>query len=106
MSDLHTDILKKLSTLATQLITAAEQGVLDSTMVQQLTDLIDQYREHKETSRADIHDWLNKLMMFYPQLAPAVERTLLWHFGGDCLHYLTDEEISAFQIAEDMAYGG
>jgi hypothetical protein len=37
----------------------------------------------------------------YPGLWGAVERRLLWFFGGDCLHFLSDEEIAAFQAEED-----
>jgi len=39
----------------------------------------------------------------FPDLWPRVDRELLWFFGGDCLHYLGDEEIAAFQEREDLA---
>jgi hypothetical protein len=28
---------------------------------------------------------------------------LLWFFGGDCLHYLDDEEIAAYQARDEGA---
>ena len=32
----------------------------------------------------------------YPQIAHLVPRDLLWFFGGDCLHFMPDEEIAVF----------
>ena len=29
-------------------------------------------------------------------------RDLLWFFGGDCLHYMPDEEISLFQQLDEQ----
>ena len=37
-----------------------------------------------------------------PQLAPVFPRELLWFLGGDCLHYMPDEELAAFQKLEEM----
>ena len=42
-----------------------------------------------------------RLFTTYPELAPAFPRQLLWFFGGDCLHYMPDEEIERFQLLED-----
>ena len=36
-----------------------------------------------------------------PHLAPVFPRELLWFFGGDCLHYLSDTELEAFQILDE-----
>ena len=40
----------------------------------------------------------------YPQIAHLVPRDLLWFFGGDCLHYMPDEEIAIFQQLEERRY--
>ena len=37
-----------------------------------------------------------------PQLAPALPREVLWFLGGDCLHYMPDSELNAFQSLEEM----
>ena len=42
-----------------------------------------------------------RLFETYPDLAPLFPRQLLWFFGGDCLHYMPDEEIAHFQQLED-----
>lgn len=46
---------------------------------------------------------LTRIQSQLPELWPHVDRRLLWFFGGDCLHFLSDEEIDAFQAAEDQA---
>ena len=48
------------------------------------------------------HDLVARLFNTFTEFAPTFPRQLLWFFGGDCLHYLTDEEIAQFQLLEDM----
>lgn len=43
---------------------------------------------------------LARIQSQLPGLWPHVDRRLLWFFGGDCLHFLSDEEIEAFQASE------
>lgn len=43
-----------------------------------------------------------RLFTTYPDMAPTLPRHLLWFFGGDCLHYMPDEEIAQFQALEDL----
>ncbi len=42
------------------------------------------------------------LFTTYPDFAPTFPRELLWFFGGDCLHYMPDEEIRVFQQLEEQ----
>lgn len=37
----------------------------------------------------------------YPQIAHLIPRDLLWFFGGDCLHFMPDEEIALYQAKEE-----
>ena len=39
----------------------------------------------------------------YPELWASLDRRLLFFFGGDCLHFLDEEEIEAFQQEFDEA---
>ena len=43
-----------------------------------------------------------RLFTTYPELAPALPRQLLWFFGGDCLHYMPDEEIDRFARLDEL----
>ncbi|WP_339899781.1 PA2817 family protein [uncultured Gilvimarinus sp.] len=40
----------------------------------------------------------------YPHLTPLLPRDLLWHFGGDCLHFMPDEEIDRFQQLDEQRH--
>jgi hypothetical protein len=40
----------------------------------------------------------------YPHLTPLLPRDLLWHFGGDCLHFMPDEEIERFQRLDEQRH--
>lgn len=44
---------------------------------------------------------LCRVVAGYPHLMPLLPRDLLWFFGGDCLHYMPDEEISLFQRLDE-----
>lgn len=44
---------------------------------------------------------LCRLVSHFPALTPHVQRDLFWFFGGDCLHFLADEEIEKFQRLEE-----
>lgn len=43
-----------------------------------------------------------RIVASYPHLMPIVPRDLLWFFGGDCLHYMPDEEIHIFQQLDEL----
>jgi len=38
----------------------------------------------------------------YSHLMPLLYRDLLWFFGGDCLHFMPDEEIAIFQQLDEQ----
>jgi hypothetical protein len=47
---------------------------------------------------------LCKLVMHYPHATHLANRDLFWFFAGDCLHYLSDEEINAYQIMDELRF--
>ena len=42
-----------------------------------------------------------RLFTTYPDFAPTLPRELLWFFGGDCLHFMPDDEIALFQQLDE-----
>jgi len=44
---------------------------------------------------------IDRLFTSFPEFAPTVPRELLWFLGGECLHYLADEELEAFGQVEE-----
>ena len=49
-------------------------------------------------------DILTQVITRYPQIAHLIPRDLLWFFAGNCLHYLSDEEIDLYQALEERRY--
>jgi len=49
-------------------------------------------------------DLMCQVIQRYPQIAHLVPRDLLWFFGGDCLHYMPDEEIDLYTTLEERRY--
>ncbi len=45
---------------------------------------------------------IQRLFTTYPELAPDIPRDLLWFLGGDCLHYMPDEEIALHQSLDEL----
>ncbi|MBD2859641.1 dehydrogenase [Spongiibacter sp. KMU-158] len=58
----------------------------------------------REDYLGDGQDLLTRIIALYPQLTPAIHRDLLWFFGGDCLHFLSDEELDHYQNLEERYY--
>ena len=49
-------------------------------------------------------DLICQIIHRYPQIAHLVPRDLLWFFGGDCLHYMPDEEIALYQRLDERRF--
>ena len=45
---------------------------------------------------------VNRLFTTYPEFAPTLPRELLWFWGGDCLHFMPDEEIDLYQQLDEL----
>jgi hypothetical protein len=64
---------------------------------QAFTDLAAQRENLYETGGELIQNLFNN----HPDMAPLLPRQLLWFLGGDCLHFMPDEEIAKFQQLEE-----
>jgi len=49
-------------------------------------------------------DLMSQVILRYPQIAHLVPRDLLWFFGGDCLHFMPDEEQDLYQALEERRF--
>lgn len=49
-------------------------------------------------------DLLSQIFSRYPQIAHQVPRDLLWFFGGDCLHFMPDEELALYQRLDERRH--
>jgi hypothetical protein len=64
------------------------------------------FKELDDRTAVDLYtlgpDLVSRLFDTYPEFAPTFPRQLLWFLGGDCLHYMADEEIAEYQLLEDL----
>lgn len=66
-----------------------------------LERLLEQLQQLAPDYEQQGRDVLLRLQSQWPDLWREVDRELLWFFGGDCLHFLSDEEIQGFQERDD-----
>ncbi len=60
---------------------------------------------HAEKEGLPLGSWvITTIINRYPHITPLVPRDLLWFFGGDCLHFLGDEEVAQFQKLQDLLF--
>jgi hypothetical protein len=74
---------------------------------QQLLDMLEVTCSSQHPDEAFIETgqrMICRIIAAFPHLTPAVPRDLLWLFGGDCLHYMPDEEISLFQQLDELRF--
>lgn len=63
--------------------------------------------EQAHESREFLHDGqqlLCRVVTTYPHLMPLLYRDLLWFFGGDCLHFMPDNEIERYQLLDELRH--
>jgi len=100
--DYHQHLFDTLDTLVLAFLDQDPDHVADSRA--ETAELLAQVRAAMR-SKTDYLDsgqqLLCRLVSHFPALTPHVPRDLLWFYGGDCLHFLTDEEIAKFQTLEE-----
>ena len=47
---------------------------------------------------------VSRLFVTYPDFAPTFPREILWFLGGDCLHYMPDDEIATWQQLDELRH--
>ena len=72
--------------------------------LRELAERFNELGEGEADLYADGATLVSRLFTTYPDFAPTFPRDLLWFLGGECLHYMPDEEISAYQKLDDMRH--
>ena len=67
-------------------------------------ELLSELPEDTEANLYLGQDLLSQIFQRYPQIAHLVPRDLLWFFGGDCLHFMPDEEIQLYQQLDERRF--
>jgi len=101
----HLQLLAHLRTILVAL-GDAEQVPEEShaLFLERYDELLAQLLTHPLDSQYLGQDLLCQIIQRYPQIAHLVPRDLLWFFGGDCLHYMPDEELDLYQQLEERRY--
>ena len=90
------DTLRAQSVLMTQV--PEESNILFLERFQELTAQLEAGDQDALYSGQEI---ICQVISRYPQVAHMIPRDLLWYFGGDCLHYMPDEEIAQYQLLDE-----
>ncbi|MDG1773668.1 MAG: PA2817 family protein [Oceanicoccus sp.] len=45
-----------------------------------------------------------RIVTHYQHITPTVNRDLFWFFGGECLHYMADEELALYQQLDEKLH--
>lgn len=67
-------------------------------------DLIKHIQDNTHDYSFEAQEILSRFIRCYANLVPLIKRELLWFVGGECLHFLGDEEITLYQQLEDHLY--
>ena len=93
----HVELLNQLAIQLAKLEQSDLEYNQENTILQQLGQLIESLKEPSaqqyDSAVFDGQQWLHRFLTHNPELAPAIHRDLLWFFGGDCLHFMPDDEI-------------
>ena len=103
--DHHLTLLQHLRTILVAL-GEAEQILDDShaMYLERYDELLSDLPSDPEASLYLGQDLISQIFQRYPQIAHLVPRDLLWFFGGDCLHFMPDEELDLYQALEERRY--
>ena len=97
------ETLSLLQQTQERLIKAHQQmpDLVSDELLNNLAAAVDALTEQHPQAYDQAQDTIAQMAQYYPQLVPAIDRKLLWLLGGNCLHFLTDEEIAQFQLDDD-----
>ena len=102
----HVDLLKQTYNQLLEFtpFCKEELAVDDEEFLQLFKDLITQTEAHQSGYIDDGQSLMSRFIRAYPELTPLLPRDLLWFFGGDCLHFMPDEELQLFQQLDEARY--
>ena len=76
----------------------------ETDFIEKYNNLLDSIQNKEIDYSFQAQDIIAQFIRCYANLVPLIRRELLWFIGGECLHYLGDEEVSFFQELEDRLY--
>lgn len=100
---MNSETLELLQQTQERLVKANQQmpEMVSEELLSNIKVAIDALTGQQPEAFEQAQDTISQMAQYYPQLVPAIDRKLLWLLGGNCLHFLTDDEITGFQQAEE-----
>ncbi len=103
--DYHLVLLNHLRSILVALGEAEQVPEESHTLfLERFDELLEQLPQDPLESQYLGQDLMCQVIQRYPQIAHLVPRDLLWFFGGDCLHFMPDEELDLYQELEERRY--
>lgn len=104
VTDRLTDHITLLQQVEARMKKANEshETAIEPNILHQLGLVIEQLLQQSDSAYDDGRDWLMNILTHHPQLTPVIDRDLLWFFGGECLHFMEDQEIELFQQLDEV----
>ena len=103
--DYHLALLNHLRSILVALGEAEQVPEESHTLfLERFDELLEQLPQDPLESQYLGQDLMCQVIQRYPQIAHLVPRDLLWFFGGDCLHFMPDEELDLYQELEERRY--
>jgi len=103
--DYHLVLLNHLRSILVALGEAEQVPEESHTLfLERFDELLEQLPQDPLESQYLGQDLMCQVIQRYPQIAHLVPRDLLWFFGGDCLHFMPDEELDMYQELEERRY--
>jgi hypothetical protein len=99
-TDFHAEQLKLFAQFndGLQATAALPGGETLTTLAQQFAELVDQ----PENVMDEAPGLVFRMLTTAPQLAEHFPRDLLWYLGGECLHFMPDEEIERLTTLDEQ----
>jgi hypothetical protein len=99
----HHALLTALYDFCSQQLPFSEERASDTDreclkLLQQLSEATAADDQFQESGQALI----SRLIGNNPHITPSISRDLLWFFGGDCLHFMGDDELALYQQLDEL----
>jgi len=73
----------------------------DNEPLRELAVACQQAGQESATLYRDGPTLVSRLFTLFPEFAPTLPRELLWFLGGECLHFMAEDEIAIYQQLDE-----
>jgi len=101
----HLNLLKAFNDFARQQVPFNEPSISEEdTECLNLLDELCNASGNSDAFNIAGQGFVAKIVAGYSHLTPYLHRDLFWFFGGDCLHYMPDDEVNKYQALDERRH--